>query len=103
MPSSAPLVSMRFHASLNDFLGKRLRQRVFDHLIHKPRSVKDLIESLGVPHPEVDIILVDGLSVDFSHPIDGGQRIEVYPHGFGQGHAGIHNQPAVEPPPALRA
>ena len=101
MPSPAPTVRIQFHANLNDFLAKRLRQRVFEHMIHKRPSVKDLIESLGVPHPEVDIILVEGLSVDFSHPIDGGQRIEVYPHGFRHGRDQVHNQPAVEPPPCF--
>jgi uncharacterized protein len=41
--------------------------------------VKDLIESLGVPHTEVDLILVNGESVDFSRQIHDGDRIAVYP------------------------
>jgi uncharacterized protein with PIN domain len=41
--------------------------------------VKDAIESVGVPHPEVDLILVDGRSVDFGHLLRGGERVSVYP------------------------
>jgi uncharacterized protein len=41
--------------------------------------VKDAIESLGVPHTEVDLILVDGRSVDFAHLLRGGERVAVYP------------------------
>jgi len=41
--------------------------------------VKDAIESLGVPHPEVDLILVDGKSVGFEHLLRGGERVSVYP------------------------
>jgi len=43
------------------------------------QSVKDVIESYGVPHTEVDAILVDGESVDFGHRPAAGERISVYP------------------------
>jgi hypothetical protein len=43
------------------------------------RSVKDAIESMGVPHTEVDLILVDGHSVGFEHVLRGGERVAVYP------------------------
>lgn len=38
-----------------------------------------MIESLGVPHTEVDLILVDGEPVDFSYIVQNGDRISVYP------------------------
>lgn len=44
-----------------------------------PRSVKDVVESAGVPHPEIALLLVDGASVGFGHLIHGGERIAVYP------------------------
>jgi uncharacterized protein len=44
-----------------------------------PRSVKDLIESLGVPHPEVGVILVDGEPVGFDHLVDRPVRVAVFP------------------------
>lgn len=44
-----------------------------------PRSVKDVIESAGVPHPEVALLLVDGASVGFDHRITGGETIAAHP------------------------
>jgi len=43
--------------------------------------VKDVIESCGVPHPEVDLILVDGRPVDFDYTIGDNAKIEVFPVG----------------------
>ena len=42
-------------------------------------SVKDRIEALGVPHTEVDLILVNSVSVDFEYILEDGDRISVYP------------------------
>ena len=47
-------VTCRFYAQRNDFLPARHRHRRFAHVIPAPASVKDVIEALGVPHPEVD-------------------------------------------------
>jgi len=69
----------RFYEELNAFLEPRLRRRCFEHAYDGTPSVKDRIEALGVPHTEVDLILVDGRSVDFSHRLVGGERVAVYP------------------------
>lgn len=41
--------------------------------------MKDLIEGLGVPHTEVDLVLVNGVSVGFSKHVTDGDRVSVYP------------------------
>src|SRR5438552_7106785 len=69
----------RFYEELNDFLPEERRKRAFPVEIDRARSVKDAIESVGVPHPEVDLIVVDGVSVDFAHVLRGGERVAVYP------------------------
>ena len=69
----------RFYEELNDFLPEERRKRAFPIEIDRARSVKDAIESVGVPHPEVDLIVVDGISVDFAHVLRGGERVAVYP------------------------
>lgn len=51
----------------------------FDHRFTGMPSVKDTIEALGVPHTEIDVILVDGVSVGFGHRLCGGERVAVYP------------------------
>ncbi|PSR16475.1 twitching motility protein PilT [filamentous cyanobacterium CCP3] len=70
----------QFYAELNDFLASDRRQVAFTHWLNEPASVKDAIEALGVPHPEVDLILVNGESVGFDYLTQSGDRIHVYPH-----------------------
>jgi hypothetical protein len=69
----------RFYAELNDFLAPPRRQVGFEHAFDGTPTVKDRIESLGVPHTEVDVVLVDGESVGFDHRLRGGERVAVYP------------------------
>ncbi|HTQ75529.1 MAG TPA: Mut7-C RNAse domain-containing protein [Burkholderiales bacterium] len=75
----AASAEFRFYEELNDFLAPELRSRAFPVPIDRARSVKDAIESLGVPHTAVDLILVDGASVGFAHVLRGGERVAVYP------------------------
>ena len=59
-------VTFRFYEELNDFLPPEKRKVRFKHQFIDRASVKDMIESLGVPHTEIDLILVNGNSVDFN-------------------------------------
>lgn len=72
-------VQLRFYEELNDFLAPALRKVTFSHTFERRTSVKDMIESFGVPHTEVDVILVNGNPVDFSCIVQDGDRISVYP------------------------
>jgi len=76
-------VSCRFYAELNDFLPPDERQRTLVRSVDAPGSVKDFIEGLGVPHPEVALILVNGQPADFGRLVGGGDRVAVYPR-FGR-------------------
>lgn len=69
----------RFYEELNDFLQPRLRKTTFPIGIDRGRSVKDAIESAGIPHTQVDLIIVDGVSVGFEHVLHGGERVAVFP------------------------
>jgi hypothetical protein len=69
----------RFYAELNDFLPVARRKRSFEHRFAPSTAVKDAVEALGVPHTEIDVILVDGRSVGFDHRLRGGERVAVYP------------------------
>jgi uncharacterized protein with PIN domain len=77
--TTAP-ATLRFYGELADFLPARRRGTAFEHEVGGRRSVKDLIESVGVPHCEVLVVLVDGESVPFDRVVTGGERIAVYPH-----------------------
>ena len=69
----------RFYEELNDFLPVGRRKVCFRHRLNRRASVKDVIESLGVPHTEVELILANGASIDFSYIVRDGDRISVYP------------------------
>ena len=72
-------INIRFHQGLNEFLQPVQRKTNFNFELKKARSIKDLIESIGVPHTEVDLIFVNGKSVDFNYRVQDGDRISVYP------------------------
>ena len=72
-------VLFRFYEELNDFLPSSRRKKEFSIPFRARNSIKDMIESLGVPHTEVDLILVNGVSVDFTYIVQPGDRISVYP------------------------
>jgi len=71
--------TFRFYAELNDFLPPGLRRRGILYRFHGSPAVKDAIEALGVPHVEVDLIIVNDRSVDFSYRLRPHDRVAVYP------------------------
>lgn len=73
------LAQFRFYEELNDFLPETRRRVDFDYLFRRRAAIKDVIEALGVPHTEVDLILVNGKSVEFSYILRNGDRVSVYP------------------------
>lgn len=72
-------VYLRFYAELNDFLPPEKRQVQFSFEFTLSTSIKDCIESMGIPHTEVDLLLVNGKSVGFNYLINGGDSISIYP------------------------
>ncbi len=76
---------VRFYAELADLSG----DAEIAAPVGEPRSVKDLVESLGVPHPEVALVVVDGRPVGFDHLVVGGERVAVYPPFHGIDLAGV--------------
>ncbi len=72
-------VRLRFHGDLNVFLGSRPSDAVIERGLAEKTSIKDVIESCGVPHPEVDLIVVDRQPVDFDHTVADDAEVEVFP------------------------
>lgn len=69
----------RFYEELNDFLPKEKRKRIFSFEFNGNPGIKDPIEALGVPHTEVDLILVNGASVGFHYQLQNDDFVSVYP------------------------
>jgi uncharacterized protein len=71
--------TFRFYEELSDFLAPDRRRREFTVPCAQAATTKHMIEALGVPHTEVELILVNGESADFSRKIEDGDRVAVYP------------------------
>lgn len=72
-------VIFRFYGNLNDFLPLDRRQRAVCYEFSGTPAVKDAVEALGVPHPEIDLIVVSGVLAGFDHRLCPGDRVAVYP------------------------
>lgn len=81
MPDDKHLAHFRFYGPLNEFLSGRERSTgpVVRYRFWGQPAVKDAIEAQGVPHPEVDLILLNGSPVSFDHALTPGDRVSVYP------------------------
>ena len=79
-PDTAPVVAeFRFYEELNDFLAPDHRRRAFEARCARAATVKHMIEALGVPHTEVELVLVNSESVGFDRLLAHGDRVSVYP------------------------
>ena len=70
-------VRLHFHGDLNIFLRSKAGDIIERRLAEKT-SIKDIVESCGVPHPEVDLILVNERPVDFNHTLAENAKVEVF-------------------------
>ena len=73
------LATLRVYGELHDFLPPSDRQVTVVVPFSRGTTVKDLIEARGVPHTEIDLVLVNGESVDFGCPLGDGDRVAAYP------------------------
>lgn len=71
--------TFRFYQELNDFLPRGQRYRDIVCQCARAATTKHMIEALGVPHTEVELILVNGESVGFDRMLEDGDRVAVYP------------------------
>ena len=72
-------VRLKLHGDLEFFLRSGARSQSIERSLGEKTSVKDVIESFGVPHPEVDLILVNGRPVDFDYALANDADVELYP------------------------
>lgn len=74
-----PYADFRFYEELNDFLKAKQRKQTFQLAFDGQPTVRGIITMLGVPHPEIELILVNGRSVGWDHRLAHGDRVAVYP------------------------
>jgi uncharacterized protein with PIN domain len=72
-------IRLNFFGDLDFFLGSKFRSQPVERRLSERTSIKDVIESCGVPHPEVDAILVNGQAVGFDHTLVSDTEVKVFP------------------------
>jgi uncharacterized protein with PIN domain len=72
-------IELRFHGDLPLFVRPKRGATVVARQLREKTSVKDAIEACGVPHPEIDLILVNQQPVGFAHLLQSSAIIQVFP------------------------
>ena len=72
-------VNLLLNGDLCRFLAKGNREMVIPALeLARRTSIKDFLEALGIPHPEIHRLEVNGAETDFKHLVAADDRIEVF-------------------------
>ncbi|ALK97095.1 twitching motility protein PilT [Massilia sp. WF1] len=71
--------TFRFYGELNDFLPRERRGRELRTPCARMATTKHMIEALGVPHTEVELVLVNGEGAGLDLLLEEGDRVAVYP------------------------
>lgn len=87
------LAQFTFYGNLNDFLSKKDKHKRITYSFRAIPAVKDAIEAIGVPHVEVEWLLVNGAPALFNVPLQPGDSVEVFP---------LDHPPGLQPSPPLR-
>lgn len=74
-----PIAYFRFYEELNDFLPPDLRKQTINHSFSGRPGIKDPIEAIGIPHSEIELIVVNDQSVGFDYQLKHNDRVAVYP------------------------
>lgn len=72
-------VYLRFYEELNDYLPREKRKVFFPHRFENGSTVEDVLKTFGVPLEAIDLVLINGHSVDFFQRLNNGDRISIYP------------------------
>jgi uncharacterized protein with PIN domain len=81
MPQAGEAIVVRCHGALNDFLPPARRDEPVTVAFASHETIKHVVEAVGVPHPEIEALLVQGQAVDFGYRVQAGDKIDVYPAG----------------------
>ena len=73
------LANFMFFGGLEGLLVRRYRPAPVAYRFRDHPGVKDPIETMGIPHTEVDVVLANGRSVGFDYQLAHGDTIAVYP------------------------
>ena len=73
------IADFRFLGRLNDFLSGAQREHTIRVEFRGPQSIKHLVESLGVPHPEIGRVQINGQEGSLDTITQDGDHIQIHP------------------------
>ncbi len=76
---TCPSVNLFFHHDLHLLLRKQLASKSVNYILRRRASLKDIIESLNIPHTEVALILLNNREIRFDYIPIGGEKIDILP------------------------
>lgn len=68
-----------FHGALNYFLPRKQKNKTVTYEFDWKASVKDMIEAIGPPHPEIELVTANGTSVSWDYIVQPNDDIQAYP------------------------
>lgn len=68
-----------FHGALNFFLPRRQKNKTVIQEFNWRATIKDMTEAIAPPHPEIELIVVNGESVNWAYIVQDGDVVDVYP------------------------
>lgn len=73
-----------FYSDLNFFLPYDKKGKTIPFDFKDNPSIKDCIESLGIPHTEVGLIKLKDENIDFTYKVNGADSFHIYPVNYSQ-------------------
>lgn len=70
-------IHLHFSPPLLLFLKRKDKKPILSYDLNRTSTIKDIIESFGVPHTEIGHILSDDREIDFSHRPNGSKLIQI--------------------------
>jgi len=74
-----PAAVFRVYGILNDFLPERRKGVSFQAEFAAHETVKHILEAIGIPHPEIGLLLINGESSGLQVRLKEKDRVSVYP------------------------
>lgn len=82
-PAGSITLTLRFDPDFNGFLAPERRERPFEITPGHATTIKDIVESCGVPHTEIGALRLNGaVCVSFATRVSDGDCFEVFPVRF---------------------
>lgn len=72
-------ITLTIHGKLNDFLPNHSNENSVQASFNQKTALKHIVEVIGIPHPEVGLVQVDGHEADLNYPVQDGDIIHIYP------------------------